>query len=163
MTVNMTLVKGSARDPESSVTTMTELVLPQHANAVGTAFGGTVMSWIDICAAISAQRHCGGIPVTVAVDDLVFRSPIRVGDIVSIRGRLNAVFRSSMEVEVCVETEDRKSGERTLCVEAYLTFVNLDAQGRPSPVPDLHIEGPEAERRRAQAEARRAHRLRHRA
>ncbi len=122
------------------MTEMTELVLPSHANAVGTIFGGTVMSWIDICGAIVSQRHCGRIAVTAFVDDLEFLAPLRVGDVVRLTGRLNAVFRSSMEVEILVEREDVATGTRTTCCEAWLTFVNVDKEGRPRPSPPLLVE-----------------------
>ncbi|MDH5492592.1 MAG: acyl-CoA thioesterase [Myxococcales bacterium] len=138
---------------------MTELVLPQHANALGSAFGGTVMGWIDICAAITAQRHAGRVAVTASVDELAFLSPIRVGDVVCLRAHMNAAFRTSMEVEVRVDREDRQSRERTLCVDAKLTFVNLDEAGRPLAVPPLALET-EAERdASAQAQLRREERL----
>ena len=85
---------------------MTEIVLPQHANAVGTAFGGTVMSWIDVCAAVTAHRHCRRVAVTASVDDLHFRAPLRVGDVVVLESRVNAVFNTSLEVGVRVDRED---------------------------------------------------------
>lgn len=144
-----------AKSPEQSRTQMTELVLPQHANAVGTAFGGSIMGWVDICAAITAQRHCGRVAVTARVDALEFVAPIRVGDVVSLSGQLNAVFRTSMEVGVRVEREDRASGARVLCVEATLTFVQLDEQGRPLEVPRLVLDSEEARARDAAARQRR--------
>lgn len=138
---------------------MTELVLPQHANVVGTAFGGAVLSWIDICGAIAAQRHCGRIAVTAAIDEMQFLAPIRVGDVVRLTGRVNATFRTSLEVEVQVEREDRETMARTLCADALLTFVNRDEEGRPVPSPPLAPET-DAERQRVQeAIGRRALRL----
>lgn len=138
---------------------MTELVLPQHANALGTAFGGTVMGWIDICGAISAQRHCGRVAVTAFVDDMAFRAPIRVGDVVCLHSRLNAAFGSSMEVQVRVLREDRQTRERTLCVDALLTFVNISDEGQPCPVPPLAIENDDDRARLEAARVRRADRL----
>lgn len=125
------------RTVAESATHMSELVLPQHANAVGTAFGGTIMSWIDICGAICAQRHAGRVAVTAFVDDIEFVAPIRVGDVVVLDAHLTAAFRSSMEVEVSVEREDTVSRTRTRCVDARLTFVQLDEYGRAIPVPPL--------------------------
>jgi len=134
---------------------MTELVLPSHANAVGTIFGGTVMSWIDICAAIASQRHCGRVAVTAYVDDLEFLAPLRVGDVVRLTGRLNAAFHTSMEVGVVVEREDITNGDRTKCLEALLVFVNVDDAGKPCPVPKLVSENEDDERLAREAQARR--------
>jgi len=148
-----------ARPVRYSATEMTEIVLPQHANAIGTVFGGTVMAWTDVCAAIAAQRHCGRVAVTAAVDDLVFLAPLRVGDVVRLTSHVNAAFRSSLEVEVKVEREDSATMQRTLCVTALLTFVAVADDGVPCRVPPLALET-DAERARAKdAEERRAARL----
>ena len=138
---------------------MTEIVLPQHTNAIGSVFGGTVMAWIDVCAAIVAQRHCGRIAVTAAVDDLVFLAPLRVGEVVRLAGRVNATFRSSLEVEVQVEREDARTMDRTLCVTALLTFVSIGDDGKPSAVPPLLDETHEDRKRAQDAVERRAARL----
>jgi len=138
---------------------MTEIVLPQHTNAIGTVFGGTVMAWIDVCGAIVAQRHCGRIAVTAAVDELVFVAPLRVGDVVRLEGRVNGTFRSSLEVEVRVEREDARTMERTLCVTALLTFVSIGDDGKPAAVPALLDETHEDRRRAQNAAERRASRL----
>lgn len=143
----------------ASVTEMTEIVLPQHANALGTVFGGTVMAWIDVCAAIVAGRHARTTAVTAAVDDLVFLSPIRVGDVVRIQGRLNAVFRTSMEIEVSVASENRRSSEFTQCVQAWLTFVALNDDGQPMCVRPLEITSDDDRVRKTHADKRRADRL----
>ena len=104
-----------AKPPSESFTEMTELVLPQHTNAVGTAFGGVIMSWIDICASIAAKRHCGRVSVTARIEAIEFRAPIKVGDVVRLTARLNAAFGTSMEIGVRVEREHAKTGERSLC------------------------------------------------
>lgn len=119
---------------------MTELVLPQHTNAIGTAFGGVIMSWIDICSSIAAKRHCGHVCVTARIDALEFKAPIRVGDVVRLTARLNAAFTSSMEIGICVEREHGRTGQRSLCADARATFVNLGDDGRPCPVPPLLAE-----------------------
>jgi len=149
----------TAHSPAFSTTTMTEIVLPQHANALGTVFGGQVMAWIDICAAITAHRHCGRIAVTVSVDDLTFLAPVHVGDIVMLRGRLNAVFGTSMEAQVELDVEYPDTGKRKRCVEAFLTFVALGPDGKPGQAPALLCESEDDATRRAAAEGRRAHRL----
>lgn len=138
---------------------MTELVLPQHTNNLGSVFGGQVMAWIDICGAIAAQRHCGRIAVTAAVDEVVFLAPIQQGDLVCLNARVNAAFRSSLEVEVRVQVEDMHTHERALCVEALLVFVALDDAGKPTPVPPLLAESDDDTQRVRAAEARRAARL----
>jgi acyl-CoA hydrolase len=147
-----------AKDPADSFTEMTELVLPQHTNAIGTAFGGVIMSWIDICSSIAAKRHCGNVCVTARVDALEFRAPIKVGDVVRLTARLNAAFTSSMEIGVRVEREHGRTGERALCADARATFVNLGEDGRPCPVPPLLAATEEDQRIAAQAAARREQR-----
>ena len=156
------MIEAEQHTPSASFTEMTELVLPQHANAIGTAFGGTVLSWVDICGAIAAHRHCGRVAVTAAIDELQFRAPIRVGDVVRITAWVNATFRSSLEVEVHVEQEDAKTRRRARCLDAFLTFVCVDDRGGPMSVPQLQCQS-EAERsRQADALQRREQRLQHR-
>lgn len=146
------------RPARDSATEMTEIVLPQHTNTLGTVFGGAIMSWIDICAAIVARRHCGRPAVTLFVDELAFRAPAYDGDIVRLAGRVNATFRTSLEIEVVVEREEPETGTRTLCVDAFLTFVNIDDEGRPIEVPPLLVESDEDRRRVEGAAARRQRR-----
>jgi len=147
------------RRAADSVTQMSELVLPQHANALGNAFGGTIMSWIDICGAICAQRHSGRVSVTALVDDLAFVAPIRVGDLIVLEARMNAVYRTSMEVEVVVFREDTVNRTRTQCVDARVTFVQLDESGKPMPAPPLLVETEDDQRRVDAANERRRLRL----
>ncbi|WP_236607267.1 acyl-CoA thioesterase [Sandaracinus amylolyticus] len=147
------------RSPRASYTEMTELVLPQHSNAIGTAFGGTVLAWMDICAAIAAQRHCGRTAVTAAIDNVKFLAPMRVGDVVVLAARVNAAFSSSVEVEIEVQVEDRATMHRRLCVDAFMTFVCVDEKGKAVKVPPLLCETADDERRAKDAEARRARRL----
>ncbi|MCB9598217.1 MAG: acyl-CoA thioesterase [Sandaracinaceae bacterium] len=151
--------RKTARD---SFTEMTELVLPQHGNVIGTAFGGTVLSWIDICGAIAAQRHCNRVAVTAAIDEVSFLAPIRVGDVVVLTARLNAAFRTSMEVHVEVKVEEALTAHRRRCVDAFMTFVAIDESGSTCPVPTLVAESADDERRAAEAAERRAARLKKR-
>lgn len=137
---------------------MTQLVLPSDANALGTAFGGRIMQWIDIAAAVASRRHCGGVAVTASIDSVVFDQPVHLGDIVVLRASVNRAWRSSMEVGVRVESES-DSGERRHAVRAYLTFVAIDEQGRPRAVPSLVPETKEEQRRFAAADERRLARL----
>ncbi len=149
----------SGKTPRASFTEMTELVLPQHGNVLGGAFGGSVLAWIDICAAIAAQRHCNRVAVTAAIDEVNFLEPIKVGDVVVLSARVNAAFRTSLEVEVEVRVEDALTGQRRLCVDAFTTFVAVDESARPTSVPPLVLETPEDHERAAAAERRRAERL----
>ena len=99
----------------ASRTVMTFLVFPEHANALGKAFGGQVMAWSDMCGGICSMRHSAGTTVTAALDDLQFEQPILIGDTVTLEGRINATFRSSMEVEVTVHGENPTTGARWRC------------------------------------------------
>lgn len=143
---------------DSSVT-MTELVLPSHANPLGTVFGGVIMSWIDICAAIAAQRHARRVVVTASIDMLHFRSPITVGCVVHLKAQVNHAWHSSMEVGVRVDGENPLTGETRHAATAYLTYVALDEKRRPVEVPAVLCETPEQERRSRDAQARREKRL----
>ena len=143
----------------SSVTEMTEYVLPQHANIHGSVFGGQIMAWIDLAAAVCAQRHAGRLCVTASVDDLVFQRPVRVGQVVLVRASVTATFRSSMEIEVAVWGEDTLSGDRWPTVACHTTFVAVAEDGRPAPVPPLLLETEEDKAAHAAAERRRAARL----
>src|SRR5215213_7804155 len=104
--------RTSPRRPEDSLTTMTEYVLPTHANVLGGVFGGQILAWVDLCAAICAQRHTGSTVITAGMDDVSFDRPIKVGQVVRLTGRVTAAFRSSIEVLVRVEGEDAMTGER---------------------------------------------------
>ncbi len=154
------VLMSNGHTPTYSHTDMTELVLPHHANPVGTVFGGQVMSWMDICGSVTCQRHSGTIVVTASVDELTFHAPIHVGNIVRIRGHLNAAFGTSMEVEVVVEVEDVETGERTLCVKAFLTFVAIHRESKTRvKVPALICETDAERTREKAAHERRAARL----
>jgi len=148
------------RAQSTSITQMTEYVLPQHTNALGGVFGGQIMAWIDLCAAICAQRHAGRMAVTAFVDDLAFQEPVKVGEVVRLEARVTATFRTSMEIEVVVEGEHAASGRRWPCVTARLTFVGIDEQGKPAPVPALQLDTDAVRSSQAAGETRRAQRLR---
>jgi acyl-CoA hydrolase len=138
---------------------MTEYVLPQHANVAGSVFGGQIMAWVDLCAAICAQRHAGKPCVTAFVDDLLFKRPVRVGQVVRLRAQVTATFRTSMEIDVMVTGEDTITGEQWPTVECRVTFVAMDEQRRPTPVPPLRLETDADRAAQAAAEARRQARL----
>lgn len=148
------------KTPQHSLTTMTEYVLPTHANAMGNVFGGQVLAWMDLCAAICAQRHAGTICITAGIDDLSFEEPIRIGEVVRLTGRVTATFRTSLEIEVSVVGEDAMTGRTWPCVSAYLTFVAVDAETRkPRAVPPIVAGTGEEETLLRAANERRARRL----
>jgi acyl-CoA hydrolase len=142
-----------------SFTTMTEMVLPVHTNALDSIFGGQIMSWIDICAAISAQRHCGMPVVTASIDALNFVAPVFKGWVVNLKASVNYAGRTSMEVGVRVDAENPIQRKVFHTASAYLTFVALDKDGKPTPIPPLRTENDEQKRRFLAAEQRRALRL----
>lgn len=145
-----------ARD---SAVTMTELVLPGHTNALGTIFGGQVMSWIDIAGAIAAGRHARKVVVTASIDALHFVAPIKVGHVVHIRAMVNYSAKTSMEVGVRVDSENPVTGEVHHTAKAYLTFVALNEHGKPTPVAPVLAETPDEKRRFEQARIRRESRV----
>ena len=152
-------VLTAAKLASTSRVEMTQLVLPSYANSLGNAFGGRVMQWIDLAAAIAAMRHARMPVVTASIDQLVFRAPIRVSQIAILRAQVNAVFGSSLEIEVTVEAEDPRSGERKLCCDAFLTFVALGPEGTPAKAPLLLTETEDKVRRAEEAAGRRAVRI----
>jgi acyl-CoA hydrolase len=141
------------------MTEMTEYVLPQHANVYGTVFGGQIMAWIDVCAAICAQRHAGRPCVTAFVDDLLFKRPVHVGQVVLLQAHVTATFRTSMEIQVSVRGEDTVTGERWPTVECLATFVAIGDDGRPVPIPPLILENDQHRDAQVAAEQRRGARL----
>jgi acyl-CoA hydrolase len=149
----------TAKLASASRVEMTQLVLPGYANSFGNAFGGRVMQWIDLAAAIAAMRHTRMPVVTASIDQLVFRAPIRVAQIAILRAQVNAVFGSSLEIEVTVEAEDPRSGDRKLCCDAFLTFVAMGPDGGPAKAPLLLTETEDEARRAGEAAARRAVRI----
>jgi acyl-CoA hydrolase len=139
---------------------MTELVLPQHANVHGTVLGGTVMHWIDLAAAVVANRHCRRPVVTAAFDEMSFLAPIRVGELALLHARLTLVDRSSMEIRVEVESENLLTGDRRHTATAFVTFVALDPETKkPTAVPPLLLETDVERAEHEEAVERRKHRL----
>jgi acyl-CoA hydrolase len=139
-----------------------QLMMPQHANVLGHVFGGVVLSMMDTTAAVSAIRHARLACVTVSVDRVDFREPIHVGDLVIMKSSVNFVGRTSMEIGVRVETENLLTGVRRHTNSCYLTFVAVDRNGKPVPVPTLKPETPEEIRRYNAAKERRERRLQER-
>jgi acyl-CoA hydrolase len=142
-----------------SETTMTEMVMPQHTNALGSVFGGVIMSWIDICGAITAQRHARLPVVTASIDYLQFVQPVFIGWTVNLKASVNYVGRTSMEVGVRVDAENPRTGETFHTASAYLSFVALDANKVPTAIAPLEIVTKDEKRRHADAMKRREARL----
>ncbi len=147
------MIKKQKTITESSIE-MREMVMPNHTNSHGTVFGGTVMGWIDIAAAMVAARHCGHPVVTAHIDDIDFIAPIKMGYHVLIQASLNFVGRTSMIVGVKVTSENPTTGESRVTTKAYLTFVALDDLGRPVQVPELTPQNAEEVRRFENAKKR---------
>lgn len=148
-----------AKPVSQSQVIMTEMVLPTHTNSLETIFGGTIMSWIDIAAAISAQRHAQRPVVTASIDDLHFIAPVKSGWVVNLKASVNHTAKSSMEVGVRVDAENPITGEYFHTASAYLTFVALDENGKPTVVPKVLPETDEQKARFDKAKLRRQLRL----
>ncbi len=138
---------------------MSELMMPQHANNLGNVFGGVILSLVDRVAAVAATRHARRQCVTVSVDRVDFLEPIYLGELVTARASVNYAGRTSMEVSVEIEAEDLVTGRRRHTNSCYVTYVAIDEQGRPTPVPPVLPQTEDEWRRYRAAEARRARRL----
>ena len=142
-----------------SISEYSELALPNDASGLGNVLGGKVMHLVDLAGAMAAMRHARRPVVTLSVDQLLFLHPVRVGELVVLRSSVNRVFRTSMEVGVKVTTEKLMTGERRHTCSAYLTFVALDENQKPTPITPVIPETEEEQRRYRQAGERRQYRL----
>ena len=127
----------NAKKAKDSLITMNELVLPNDTNTLNNLMGGRLLHWMDIAAAISAQRHSNHIVVTASVDNVSFKHPIKLGDVVTINAKVTRAFHTSVEVRLDVWAENIPSGTRIKSNEAYYTFVALNDEGKTVPVPEL--------------------------
>lgn len=123
-----------------SLVIMTELVLPNDTNTFGNLMGGRLMYWMDIAAALAAMKHCGAPVVTASVDNISFEAPIKLANVVHIEAKVSRVFNTSMEVHMKVWGEDVLQQYKYKSNEAYYTFVALDPNGNPRPVPTMRPE-----------------------
>ncbi|GBF39375.1 acyl-CoA thioesterase [Leptospira johnsonii] len=128
------------KSPKQSAAETRHIVMPDHTNHYGTLFGGTLMSWIDLIAVMVAQRHCGREAVTASVDKLNFMEPISLGDHVILKASANYAGRTSLEIGVQVSKENPYTGLVTRATTAYLTFVALDENKKPCPIPKIKPE-----------------------
>jgi acyl-CoA hydrolase len=147
------------RPPSQSFSTMTRWMGPADANSLGNVHGGMIMHMCDEVAGIAAIRHSGLPVVTVGMDRMTFEHPVRIGNLVTVRACVNAVWRTSMEVGVRVESENVRTGECLHTSTAYLTMVALGEDGRPIEVAPLAPESPDELRRQREAQLRRDNRL----
>ena len=147
------------RPVSQSTVQMTELVLPQHTNAIGSIFGGQIMAWVDIASAIAAQRHSGQQVVTASIDALNFVAPVYKGWVVNLRASVNFAGRTSMEVGVRIDAENTMTLEKFHTASAYLTFVAVDKNGKPTLVPPVLPQTDQERHRYEAAQVRRAQRL----
>ncbi|MCS6992416.1 MAG: acyl-CoA thioesterase [Anaerolineales bacterium] len=137
-------MNSSAPKPmRASQVSLAQLMQPEHANPLGNVHGGWIMKLVDECGALAAMRHARKRAVTVAIDRMTFRQPIKVGDLVTLTAHVTYTGRTSIEVEVQVEAENPVTGERTHTNTAYLVYVALDEAGNPAPVPPVLAETPE--------------------
>ncbi|MHA4896475.1 acyl-CoA thioesterase [Pedobacter sp. PWIIR3] len=147
------------KNPSHSFTIMNELVLPNDTNTLNNLMGGRLLHWMDIAAAISAQKHCNNIVVTASVDNVSFKQPIKLGDVITIEAKVTRAFNTSVEVRLDVWAENIPSGARVKSNEAYYTFVAVGKDGQTIPVPELSPETEEEKELFAGALRRRQLRL----
>ena len=147
------------RRVSDSQVTMTQLMSPQDTNLFGNVFGGVVLAAVDRIAYVCASRHAGGPSVTASFDQVDFRSPIQIGEIVTLNASINTVGRTSVEVGVRVTAEDVQGGDRRHTNSCYVTMVAIDGEGHPVEVPRLVLETDDELRRYQDAEERRKARL----
>ena len=145
-------IKG--KTPKESAVETRYLLMPHHANPNGTAFGGVIMSWIDMVAGMTAQRHAGCDVVTASIDSIFFKESILIGEHVTLRASVNYVSRSSMEVGVQVTRDNPYNGVQSIATTAHLTFVALDENKKPKPAPPILPETAKEKERYERAKER---------
>jgi uncharacterized protein (TIGR00369 family) len=150
---------SAQKTPRASRITLAQLMQPEHANNLGNVHGGWIMKLVDEAGALACMRHAQRRVVTVAVDSFVFREPIKIGDLVTLNAEVAYAGRTSMEVEVEVTAENPITRERTHTNTAYLVYVALDDEGRPTSVPALIAETDAEKQRMEQAKERQRRRI----
>ena len=126
---------------------MTELVLPNDTNTLNNLMGGRLMHWMDVVSAIAGQKHCNSIVVTASVDNISFRTPIQLGNVVTLKAKVTRAFNTSVEVRIDVDAENIPEGKKVASNSAYFTFVAVDKNGNPVEIPEVV---PETEEEKAQ-------------
>ena len=148
-----------SRKVSESRTVVARVMMPQDANLAGNVFGGTILKFVDEVAYVVATRHVRSNLVTASLDRTSFLSPVHIGDLLTLRASVNAVWRSSLEIGVRIEAEDPRTGDVRHTGSSYLTIVALDSSGRPCEAPGLILETDEDRRRNEEADRRRERRL----
>jgi uncharacterized protein (TIGR00369 family) len=143
----------------ASRVTLSQLMHPEHANLLGHVHGGWIMKLVDEAGALACMRHAQKKVVTVAMDSMTFRQPIKIGDLIILNAEVTYTGRTSMEVEVQVLAENPVTGEQTHTNNAYLVYVALDDEGRPTSVPPLKAETDEEKQKMEKAKERQERRL----
>jgi len=131
---------SNIKKPKDSYTIMNEIVLPNDTNTLNNLMGGKLLHWMDIVAAISAQKHSNNIVVTASVDGVSFKEPIRLGDVVTLEAYVTRSFNTSMEVYIEVYAQNIPRNEKYKCNDAYYTFVAIDSRNKPVLVPTIEPE-----------------------
>src|SRR6266576_417479 len=126
-----------SKTPKETLAVNSEFVLPNDTNALGNLAGGRLLHWMDITSAISAHRHCKRVVVTASVNNVSFNMPINHASLVTLEAKVSRAFNSSMEIFIDVWVEDHVTGAKIKCNEAIYTFVAVDQNGSPLPVPEL--------------------------
>ncbi len=152
----------SPKPVRASRVTISQLMHPEHANLLGNVHGGWIMKLVDEAGALACMRHAQKKVVTVAIDSMTFRQPIKIGDLIILNAEVTYAGRTSMEAEVQVLAENPVTGERTHTNTAYLVYVALDDEGKPTQVPPLRAETDDEKRKAAAAEERQERRLKQR-
>ncbi|MFN4083237.1 MAG: acyl-CoA thioesterase [Bacteroidia bacterium] len=137
----------TSKTPSDSRTSMVQMVLPNDTNTLNNLMGGMLLHWMDIAAAIAAQKHSSKTVVTASVDSVSFGRCIKLGDVVTLEAEVSRSFNTSMEVYIKVWAENIPSGEKFLSNQAYYTFVALDRNGIPVKVPAITPESEEEKQR----------------
>ena len=143
-----------SKTPKESLTIQTQIVLPNDTNTLGNLFGGQLLQWMDMVSSIAAHRHCKRVVVTASVNNVSFNNPIKHASLVTLEAKVSRAFNTSMEVFIDVWVEDPVSGEKVKSNEAIYTFVAVDQNGSPLPVPEL-VPETEVEKKRFDAALRR--------
>ena len=143
----------------ASRVTLSQLMHLEHANLLGNVHGGWIMKLVDEAGALACMRHAQKKVVTVAIDSMTFREPIRIGDLIILNAEVTYTGRTSLEAEVQVIAENPVTGEQTHTNTAYLVYVALDDEGKPTSVPPLKAETDDEKRKMTDALERQERRL----
>ena len=153
---------AASKPIRASRVSLSQLMHPEHANLLGNVHGGWIMKLVDEAGALACMRHAQRRVVTVAIDSMIFRQPIKIGDLVILNAEVTYTGRTSIEAEVEVLAENPITGERTHTNTAYLVYVALDDEGKPTAVPPLKAETENERRKLEQAKERQERRLKQR-